>query len=94
MQDTQAIEERREQARERAGALRGFYIHAIVTVFVTAFLILIDASTGDPWWFFWPLIGLSIGLGFHAIGVYGRQPFGADWEQRKVDRLLQQDDDR
>jgi hypothetical protein len=88
------MEERREQARERIGALRGFYIHAIVTVFVTVVLILIDAATGDPWWFFWPLVGLGIGLAFHAIGVYGGRPFGADWEQRKVEELMRQGGDR
>jgi hypothetical protein len=94
MQDTRALEERRSQARERVGARRGLYIHAIVTAFVTTVLILIDAVTGEPWWFFWPLIGLGIGLAIHAIGVYGRQPFGADWEQRKVDQLLHHGGDR
>ena len=94
MQNTHAMEKQREQARERVGALRGFYIHAIVTVFVTAVLILIDAVTGEPWWFFWPLIGLGIGLAFHAIGVYGSRPFGADWERRKVDELMHQGGER
>lgn len=85
----QQLETRRQQAKERVDVLRGFYIHALITIPVLIGLFIIDAVTGEPWWFFWPLIGMGIALGFHAIGVYGHgSSFGSEWEERKIDELM------
>jgi hypothetical protein len=78
------------RARERVGQLRGFYTHATVFVLVNLFLIAVNLI-GSPHqlWFFYPLIGWGIGLGMHALTVFGSiGPFSRDWERRKVQEYL------
>jgi hypothetical protein len=78
------------RARERVAKLRGFYIHATVYVLVNLFLIAVNLI-GSPHylWFFYPLVGWGIGLGMHALTVFGSfGPFSRDWEQRKIQEYL------
>lgn len=85
----QQLETKRQHAKERVEAIRGFYIHALITIPVLIGLFIIDAVTGGPWWFLWPLIGMGIALAFHALGVYGRGTvFGSQWEERKINELM------
>lgn len=80
----------RARAKERVDAMRGFYIHALITLPILVALFTIDALTGDPWWFYWPLLGLGIALGFHGFAVFGRGSFlGPEWEQRKIDQIVE-----
>jgi hypothetical protein len=66
---------RYERARARVQAIKGFYIHASVFVVVNIGLFVINALTSGlasgVWWFYWPLLGWGIGLGAHALGVFG-----------------------
>ena len=65
--------------------LKGFYIHAATFVLVNIGLFLINLLMGGSWWFFWPLIGWGIGLGAHAVNVFGiGSTLGQDWEERKT----------
>jgi hypothetical protein len=72
MEDQQ---QRYERARARVQAIKGFYVHASVFVVVNLGLFVINALTtglgGGVWWFYWPLLGWGIGLGAHALGVFG-----------------------
>src|ERR687896_1928772 len=72
MEDQQ---QRYERAHARVQAIKGFYIHASVFVVVNIGLFVINALTsglgGGVWWFYWPLLGWGIGLGAHALGVFG-----------------------
>jgi hypothetical protein len=72
MEDQQ---QRYEKARARVQAIKGFYIHATVFVVVNIGLFVINALTsglaGGVWRFYWPLLGWGIGLGAHALGVFG-----------------------
>src|SRR3712207_6890238 len=83
---------RYERARARVQAIKGFYIHASVFVVVNLGLFVINALTsglaGGVWWFYWPLLGWGIGLGAHALGVFGFGG-GGPWgrEDRKSTRL-------
>jgi hypothetical protein len=74
-------------------ALKGFYIHATVFVLVNIGLFIINLLTGGGWWFYWPLIGWGIGLGAHALGVFGfgGGPWGREWEERKTREFMDQD---
>ena len=51
---------------------------------------LIDLSDdSSSYWFYWPMLGTGIGVaitGIVLLGVGGL--FGADWEQREVDKYL------
>ncbi len=87
-------QQRYERARKRVEALKGFYIHATVFLLVNIGLFIINALTGGPWWFFWPLIGWGIGLGAHALGVFGfggGGPWGQDWEERKTREFMDEE---
>ncbi|MEM7220417.1 MAG: 2TM domain-containing protein [Pseudomonadota bacterium] len=73
-----------EQARARIEELKGFYGHLASYVAVNLFLFGINAMTGGPWWFFWPLMGWGIGVVAHAVQTLG---VGGDWEERKLQEL-------
>ena len=84
-------QQRYERARKHVEALKGFYIHATAFVLVNIALFAINALVGGAWWFYWPLIGWGIGLGAHALGVFGfggSGPWGQDWEARKTREIM------
>ena len=87
--------DRYQRAKARVAALRGFYIHLIVFSLVNGGLVLINllVTPASYFWFFWPLLGWSIGLGAHALGVYGGF-LGRDWEEQQIGKLLEQDESR
>ncbi len=85
---------RLQRARKRAEAIRGFYVHLMIYLTVNAALVLIDALDGDGWWFDWIAVPWGIGLAAHAIAVFSDRFLGAEWEQRKIDKLLRQDETR
>ena len=79
-----------EEAKERAQELRGFYLHLLVYVLINAFLVAVNllASWGH-WWFYWPLLGWSVGVVVHGAWVYrGRGLWGKTWEERKIRELM------
>ena len=87
-------QKRYEQARKRVEALKGFYIHATAFVLVNIALFAINMLVGGTWWFYWPLIGWGIGLGAHALGVFGfggSGPWGQDWEERKTREMMEKE---
>jgi len=60
-----------QRAKKKVEAKYGFYIHLSVYIAVSVLLIIINLSTTpEPLWFKWPLIGWSIGVFFHALGVF------------------------
>lgn len=49
---------------------KGLKIHAVVTIGVAALLTAINLAACPAFlWFFFPLAGMSIGLGAHYLGV-------------------------
>jgi hypothetical protein len=91
-------EDRQAYNRVRASVRTSkvFYIHASVFVVVNVGLFAINALTGGlaggVWWFYWPLFGWGIGLGAHALGVFGfgsgGGPLGREWEKRKTQEMM------
>jgi hypothetical protein len=80
-----------ERAHARVQAIKGFYVHAIAFLVVNIALFALNALLGGPWWFYWPLIGWGIGLGLHAFGVFsfgGGGPWGREWEERRVQEMM------
>jgi hypothetical protein len=60
-----------QEAKNRAEAKYGFYIHLAVYILVNALLVTINLSTSpETKWFIWPLGGWGIGILFHALGVF------------------------
>jgi len=76
-------------AQKRVEAVKGFYIHVLVYVLVIALLIAVNVATGASWWVHWPAIGWGIGIGAHALGVFGLGGWlGPKWEERKAKEFL------
>jgi hypothetical protein len=87
----QEEQQRYERARARVKAIKGFYIHATIFVVVNIALFAINVLVGGVWWFYWPLLGWGIGLGAHALAVFGfggGGPWGRDWEERKTREMI------
>ena len=87
----QEEQQRYERARARVKAIKGFYIHATIFVVVNVALFAINVLVGGVWWFYWPLLGWGIGLGVHALAMFGfggGGPWGRDWEERNTREMI------
>ncbi|MGI9379864.1 MAG: 2TM domain-containing protein [Methyloligellaceae bacterium] len=81
-----------EQARKRAVAKFGLYIHAAVFLGVNIFLIILNlAIDRQNIWFIWPLLGWGIGLAAHwVIFALSNRP-GQSVLDKFVERELQKE---
>ena len=50
---------------------RGFQIHAFVFVVGIAVMTALNLYLGEPYWFYWPLLGWGIGIVAHWWFVLG-----------------------
>ena len=59
-------------------------------------LVIVNLVTSpDRIWFYWPLLGWGIGLLAHAASVFMYEnPWGKDWEDRKIKELMDKDTSR
>jgi|SRR5690606_533653 hypothetical protein len=83
------------RAEKRLKELKGFYWHAFWYVVVNVFIFgMVIVNGGEFMYFgtfstafFW-----GIGLGFHAIGVFGKNRlFSKSWEERKIQEYMDKD---
>ncbi|MEE1674582.1 2TM domain-containing protein [Agarivorans aestuarii] len=58
-----------QQQQAQSKKLLAFKIHASSYLSICCMLFLIDWLTGGPWWFFWPMLGMGIGLLSHGLGL-------------------------
>ena len=90
--ESDGFEEERlyRRAKKKVKELRGFYYHLICYITVIPLLIFINLMfTPEFLWFFFSLIGWGLGLAFHAMEVFGYNPFlGKNWEERKLKELM------
>lgn len=107
MQEDFRQEQNYIRAKKRVKDIKGFYIHLIVYLLVNLFLsgIIVYGlmQSGDTFTealtnfgtystlFFW-----GIGMFFHWLGVFGFKSlgFGKDWEDRKIQELMDKEDKR
>ncbi len=60
-----------ERAKRRLEARRGFFVHLVVFIVVSAALVIINLATAsDYFWAKWPLMGWGIGVIFHGLGAF------------------------
>ena len=81
-------QERIDRAHRDADELRGFYSHLTLYLGVMVLLLLADAAMGGGWWVQWPALGWGVGIMAHAVTVFGRHHWGAEWEERQVAATL------
>ena len=86
-------EDKYRKAKKRVKEIRGFYTHLGVYVLINAMLLLINITTSPAiLWFYWPLLGWGIAVALHALRVFGAgRWFGADWEEKKIAEMMEQD---
>lgn len=88
----QHADEIEKEVREHVEHLKGFYIHLGIYLLINLLLIAINLLTSPGrFWAIFPLLGWGMGLGGHAIGVFGLFGIGGKtWEDRKVRELMLQ----
>lgn len=83
-------EERFRKAKAKVESLKGFYSHLFFYVFINLLIFGLNYfTTPGLWWFYWPLIGWSLGLLAHFISVFVLPKFlGQKWEDRMLKKML------
>jgi two-component system LytT family sensor kinase len=79
-----------EQARERAGALQGLYVHLFVFAVVNAGLFLTNWATrgaNGAWWFYWVLLGWGVAVVIHLATTF-LPVFSPEWVERRAARMV------
>ena len=86
-------EEKFLQAKKKVKSIKGFYVHATVFFLVNLFIVagcavddVQSLFTAEPYMtaLFW-----GIGILAHGMSVFGQDIFfGNDWEQRKIEKLM------
>ena len=81
------------KAQNKVKKIMGFYRHLFIYIVINIFLIILITYNNDGgFWsfgtfttpFFW-----GIGLGFHALGVFGPDlVFGKSWENRMIKKYM------
>lgn len=86
------------EAQKRLKELKGFYHHLLwylLVNFIIVIMVYVNVDDKNEFWnfktfytaFFW-----GIGLGFHAIGVFGKSVFfSKEWEKRKIKEFMDND---
>jgi hypothetical protein len=83
------------KARERVELLKSFYYSLIAYCLVIPFLIFIwyTFSRQTIQWFWFPMIGWGISLGFQAYNVFVDDgAFGKKWEERKIEEYMRKEE--
>jgi hypothetical protein len=96
MQERSQESELYERAKKRVEEIKGFYIHLGVYMVVNLGLFAINMlASPDTLWFYWPLLGWGVGVAIHAFTMLAEgRLLGREWEERKVEELLQRDETR
>ena len=91
------------KAKKRVKQLKGFYTHLLIYVLINTLLLVIkmigsyhygDYFMGSLWHFstFAPWLFWGVGLSFHAIKVFNKNPFfNKEWEDRQIQKYLDED---
>jgi hypothetical protein len=92
MEDYNLSEDERlyKKAKEKARAIRGFYINVSMYCIVIPILIFINLKYSPQfYWFFFSMFGWGLGLLFHASEAFDWNPvLGKRWEEKKIKELL------
>ena len=84
------------RARKRVENIKEFYYHLIAYCLVIPFLIFVNYKTFWGYqWFWFPMAGWGIGLGFHAYSVFvNKGILGPKWEERKIQEFMEEEEEK
>ncbi|MFC4632591.1 2TM domain-containing protein [Dokdonia ponticola] len=82
-----------DRAKARVKEMKEFYTHLITYLIMVPVFIFINYYTGTSFpWAIFPIAGWGIGVLSHATQTFGWNPlFTKNWEKRKIDELLRDD---
>ena len=81
---------RYQRAKKRAQELRAFYASLGSYIPINLMLFVIDALTGEGWWFYWVTIFWGLGIVIQGVRLFNpfRMAFDDEWEERKIQELM------
>ncbi len=84
------------RARKRVDDLKNFYYHLVAYCLVIPFLIFINYKTYWGFqWFWFPVAGWALGLGFHAFSVFvDKGILGRRWEGKKIQEFMDEEEEK
>lgn len=81
-----------EKAQKRVKEIKSFYGNLFSYIIVITFLVILNLITSPKHlWFYWPMLGWGIGIAAHGISVFS---IGRTWEERKIQEILEKQDQR
>jgi len=85
-----------KKAKDKIKEIKGFYANLMCYVIVIPVLIYINLTySPEIQWFWFSAVGWGSGVLLHGMFTFGYIPFlGKDWESRKIDQLMKQEDAR
>lgn len=87
-----ADQEAYARAAARARAKVGLYKQGAYSLLVALLLLAINLATyRGHWWFWWPLLGLTLLFGLRVFKVWGRERF-ENLEQRMIQEELDREE--
>jgi 2TM domain len=90
------MDETLKEARRHVRRKQIFFVVLGIWIALSVMWFLIDLTEGgEGWWFYWPMLGSGIAVlitGVVLLGVGGL--FGAEWEQREIDKYLRRHGNR
>ncbi|QMU63991.1 MAG: histidine kinase [Flavobacteriaceae bacterium] len=87
-------EEQYLKAKKKVKEIKGFYIHLFITLFTIPLIIWVNLEFSPGFhWFWYATIGMSVGIFFHWLGVFGfdKIGLGKNWEEKKIKELMEKD---
>lgn len=84
--------EKMKRARKKVEEVKSFYGNLTSYCIIIPFLIIVNLLTTDFLWFFFPMLGWGLGVLFHYMNTFNKNPFfGKNWEQRKIREFMEKD---
>jgi len=81
-----------ENAQRRQKQKKGLYVHFILFLIGSVFLILINKilNVGEPYdWFVWAIVVWLFFLSVHFVNVFVTHKFmGKEWERQQIEKLV------
>ena len=92
--DDKINSERYIRARKKVEAIKEFYGSLVSYIIFIPFMYFIwhEFTPHTIHWYWFPALGWGIGLIFQGIKVFGSPFFSSDWEKRKLQEFMQEDE--
>ena len=82
-----------QRAQQRVTEIKEFYHHLTTYLIFVCIFIALNLYTTSFFWAIFPIVGWGIGVMGHASNTFRWNPFfSKEWEQRKIDEYINNDE--